>query len=338
MSALETRINAKAPEARVPDVRSRRAVRNRWFAILALVFAVAWPLMAANNFYMTLGTMIVLSMIGTVSLNLIIRTGHVSLAHGAFMGVAAYACVLLQTALHWPFLPALLAGCVASGLLALVLGPIVLRLTGKYFVLVTFLLGEILRLIFVEWEPVTGGSNGIQNIPLGLPFFSSPTAFYYFCLAAALLAIGIAWRLLLSETGRAIDAVREADSIAECSGVPVIRLKVMVFVIACALVGLQGGLQAQLVHAIDPTAFNMDVSLAMVVMNVLGGMYYLVGPLLGTVFMVALPELLRGYVELQQIIFGIILIVVMAVLPGGMIDLAALLRRVLFKSHARSQA
>ncbi|WP_459615650.1 branched-chain amino acid ABC transporter permease [Bordetella sp. 2513F-2] len=313
--------------------------QGRWLAAAALAIAALWPLAAGgNNFYITLGTMIVLAMIGAASLNLIIRTGHVSLAHGAFMGVAAYTCVLLQTRLDWPFLLALVAGCGASGLLALLIGPIILRLTGKYFVLVTFLFGEILRLIFVEWQSVTGGANGIQEIPLGLPFFASPTAFYYFCLAVSVLSIAIVWRILCSETGRAIDAVREADRIAESSGVPVIRLKVTMFVIACTLVGLQGGLQAQLVHAIEPAGFNMEVSLGMVVMNVLGGMYYLAGPLLGTVFMVALPELLRGYVELQQIIFGVILIVVMAALPGGIIGMLALARRLLAGSTQRRPA
>ena len=322
----------------MPTLRKRGPARIGWIATLILAVALLWPLLANNSFYLTLGTMVVLAMIGAASLNLIIRTGHVSLAHGAFMGVAAYTCVLLQIEMRWPFLLAMLAGCAASGFLALLIGPIVLRLTGKYFVLVTFLLGEILRLVFVEWQSVTGGANGIQQIPLGLPWFASPVAFYYFSLFTTVVCVGIVWRILCSEIGRSMDAVREADRIAESSGVPVIRLKVMIFVIACTLVGLQGALSAQLVHAVDPAGFDMNVSLGMVVMNVLGGMYYLLGPLLGTAFMVALPELLRGYVELQQIIFGVILIVVMAVLPGGMIGLLSMGRQVMAAAIRRRQA
>jgi branched-chain amino acid transport system permease protein len=298
-------------------------------AVLLTVMALAWPLVYDNPYLIALGTMVVLSAIGATSLNLIIRTGHISLAHGAFMGVAAYAGVILETRLHWSFPLALAAGCLSSGLLALILGPIVLRLTGKYFVLVTFLLGEIMRMVFTEWQSLTGGANGIQEIPSSLALFDSPTAFYYFALCAAVICVGIVWRILVSDIGRAIDSVREAERVAECSGVPVIRLKVIVFVISCMLVGVQGVLQAHLVRSIDPTAFNMDISLGMVVMNVLGGMYYLAGPLLGTGFMVALPELLRGYVELQHVIFGIVLIVIMAVLPGGIIGLAAGCRSVL---------
>lgn len=278
--------------------------------------------------------MIVLSAIGATSLNLIIRTGHVSLAHAAFMGVAAYTCVLLQMRLDLPFWFAILAGCFASGLLALILGPIVLRLTGKYFVLVTFLVGEIIRMIFVEWQSLTGGSNGIQNIPPGLDIMKTPTGFYYLSLGAAAICVGIAWRILASEIGRAMDSVREAEKLAECSGVPVIKLKITIFVIACTLVGVYGILLTYLLQFIDPSAFNMEASLNLVVMNVLGGMYYLLGPVLGSTFLAALPELLRSYVDLQRVIFGVILIVVMAALPGGIIGLMGALRRLFQKAIA----
>lgn len=298
---------------------------------VAIMVLLIWPLMFDNKFYITIGTMVVLSAIGATSLNLIIRTGHVSLAHAAFMGVAAYTCVLLQTKLGVPFALAMVAGCLASGLLALTLGPIVLRLTGKYFVLVTFLVGEIIRMIFVEWQSLTGGANGIQNIPPGLEVMKTPTGFYYLALAAAVICVGIVWRILSSEIGRAMDSVREAEKLAECSGIPVIKLKITIFVIACTLVGVYGILQTYLLQFIDPSAFNMDASLNLVVMNVLGGMYYLLGPVLGSTFLAALPELLRGYVDLQRVIFGVILIIVMAALPGGIIGLMSALRHLVYK-------
>ena len=318
--------------------RSRQATRltARSAALVALiVLLVVWPLMSSNAFALTVGTLVVLSAIGAASLNLIIRTGHISLAHAGFMGVAAYTCVLAEMRLGWSFPLALAAGCTASALLALLLGPIVLRLTGKYFVLVTFLVGEIIRMIFVEWTSVTGGSNGIQGLPSIHPVFDSPLAFYYLALTASVVCVGITWRILFSEIGRAIDSVREAERVAECSGVPVIRLKILVFVIACALVGVQGALQVHFLKFIDPSSFNIDASLNMVVMNVIGGMYHVVGPLLGTVFMVALPETLRSYVELQRVIFGIILIVVMAALPGGIVGVIAHLRLGLSKLMSR---
>jgi branched-chain amino acid transport system permease protein len=315
--------------------RSGRRIA-RWLAWSALAVALlVWPMFYENRFVLTMATLVALSAIGVTSLNLIIRTGHVSLAHAAFMGVAAYTCVLTQMRLGLSFPVALVLGCFASGLLALILGPIVLRLTGKYFVLVTFLLGEIIRMVFVEWQSMTGGSNGIQGLPSIHKAFDTPIGFYYLALFAAVVCVGIVLRILSSEIGRAIDSMREAERIAECSGVPVIRLKVTVFVIACVLVGVQGALQVHFLKFIDPSAFNMEASLNMVVMNVIGGMYHLAGPLLGTVFMTSLPELLRGYVELQKVIFGIILIVVMAALPTGMVGAIAAVRRVIANIAAR---
>ena len=292
-----------------------------WPAVaVILVGLLGWPLIAPNPFLFTIGTFIALNAIGATSLHLIIRTGHVSLGHAAFAGVGSYCCVLAITRFGVPPGPALAAGVAGAAALALAIGPVVLRLTGKYFVLVTFLLGEVIRMVFVEWVPVTGGSTGISGVPPLHPALAGPMATYYVCLTAAVLCVGLCARILGSEIGRTIDAVREAEPVAECSGVPVLGLKVSIFVIACGLAGLQGGLLALFLRYIDPTSFSVVESLNLVVMNVVGGMYSLAGPLIGTVFIVALPELLRGYVELQRVLFGIALIVVMAALPGGMVE------------------
>lgn len=331
---MSSTILLNVPSPASAQRRSRSAIIALAIVLLALAL---WPLVFESAFTLTATTLVLLSAIGAASLNLVIRTGHISLAHAGFMGVAAYTCVLAEMRLGWSFLPAMLLGCGASALLAAVLGPVVLRLTGKYFVLVTFLLGEIIRLIFVEWTSLTGGSNGIQGLPSIHPLFDSPIGFYYLSLVASVICVGLCWRLLGSEIGRAIDSVREAERVAECSGVPVIRLKIVVFIIACALVGVQGALQAHFLKFIDPSAFNSEASLYMVVMNVIGGMYHVVGPLLGTIFMVALPEALRSYVELQRVIFGVILIIVMAALPGGIVAVAANIRRSL-ANHARKGA
>ncbi|MEO8714159.1 MAG: branched-chain amino acid ABC transporter permease [Acetobacteraceae bacterium] len=296
-------------------------------AACVVVLAVAWPLLTTNRYLVTVATLIALNAIGASSLHLIIRTGLVSLAHAAFMGIGAYTAVLTLMRLGWPFPLNLLAGIAAPALVALIIGPILLRLSGKYFVLVTFLFGEIVRLTLTDWQSLTGGANGIFSIPPPMAALADPLPFYYFVLAVALLCVGLVARLLVCEFGRAIDAMREAEHLAECSGIPVTRFKVIAFVIGCALVGVQGGLQAYLLRYIDPTAFTFVQSLNLVVMNVVGGMEHLGGALIGTVLMVALPELLSGYVELQQILFGIILLAVMAAMPGGIVELYGRLRR-----------
>jgi branched-chain amino acid transport system permease protein len=294
-----------------------------WFgaALIAAVLSAVWPLLRPGEFLLSVGTLIALNIIGALSLHLVIRSGLISLGHAAFMGVGSYSCVVAVTMFGLPVWVSILIGMLAPAALAAIIGPIVLRLTGKYFVLVTFLLGEVIRLIFVQWISVTGGANGLSNIPPLAESLSSSTAVYYVCLVAAMLVICLCFRILRSETGRVIDSIRESPRVAEACGVPVLQFKVGVFVLASGLVGLQGSLLAFFLHYIDPNTFGMSASLSFVVMNVLGGMYNMLGPLLGVVFMVALPELLRGYVEWQQIIYGLVLITVMAVFSGGIVGI-----------------
>lgn len=306
---------------------AQHAARRWLIGAFVAAMLVIWPIIVPDKFLLTMATLIAFYSIGATSLHLIIRTGHVSFGHAAFISIGGYTCVLSVVRLGLPFPAGLALGCLASAVLALAIGPLILRVTGKYFVLVTFLFGEIVRLLSVEWMSLTGGSNGIFDVPPPAPIFRSPLAFYYLALGAAAMCVGIVARLLSSEIGRAIDALREAERVAESSGVPVIRTKVTAFVIACALAGVQGALQAHYLHYIDPTMFGTAESLNLVVMNVIGGMQSITGALVGAVFLTALPELLRGYVDLQRVIFGTILIVVMAFLPSGIIGLGARLRQ-----------
>ena len=297
-------------------------------ALIAVVCAAAllgWPWLSEDKFLHHVGVLICITAIAAASLHLIIRTGHVSLGHAAFMALGAYGSVLVMTRLGLPWPAGLAAGIAAAAALAAAVGPIVLRLAGKYFVLVTFLFGEVVRMAIVENAWLTGGSNGIFDVPPPYPALLSNRAYYYLALGFAVLGVGLCARLLACEYGRAIDSIREGERLAECSGVPVNRVKVTVFIIACALAGLAGALQAHFIRYVGPESYSVVQSLNLVVMNVIGGMTSLPGALLGTVFMVTLPELLRGYVNVQQILFGAILFATMAFIPGGLIEV---LRRV----------
>jgi len=309
--------------------------RNRTFAILAAIVLLGWPWLTDDKFLHHVGVLICITSIAACSLHLIIRTGHVSLCHTAFMGFGAYgsAITVMRLGLPWP--AGLLVGTALAAAVAAVIGPIVLRLTGKYFVLITFLMGEVVRMAIVENASLTGGSNGIFDVPPPYPFLLSNRAYYYFALAFAVLGVGFCARLLTSEFGRAMNAIREGERLAECSGVPVIRFKVTVFVIACALAGMAGSLQAHYIRFVGPDAYSGFQSLNLVIMNVIGGMTSLAGALIGTVFMVTLPELLRGYVNIQQILFGAILFATMAFLPGGIIEAVRRVRGLFMPSKPR---
>jgi branched-chain amino acid transport system permease protein len=216
-----------------------------------------------------------------------------------------------------------------------VFGPILLRLKGVYFVLMTFTFGEVVRLIFVEWQGLTGGSDGIYRIPPPHPALLSRFAFYYFALGMAVVCVGAVASMLMSPIGRTIDSIRESDQLAQSSGVPVLRFKVMIFAIACGVVGLQGSLLAHYIRYISPSAYTFNESLMFIIMNVIGGMNHLVGALVGAVFMTALPELLRGWVEYQRILYGITLVLIMIYIPGGLIEIV---RRLLPRLRGRRES
>jgi branched-chain amino acid transport system permease protein len=308
------------------------APTRRWpiAALLAIALALAWPLIVGPTFLLYIGTLVAMYSIGAMSLHLVFRTGQVSLGHAAFMGIGGYGSVLLTAQLGLPWPLAFLAGSVIAGLAGLAVGPIVLRLRGVYFSLFTFTFGEFVRLVFVEWTSLTGGSEGIAAIPSPAPF-TTPTGFYYLALGLALACFLFCHRLLSSSLGEAVDAVRESESLAQSNGIPVLRTRLLVFAIACAMVGLQGALEATFVHYVSPLSYAFAGSLRFLVINIIGGLTSLWGPVLGSVFIVALPELLRSWVDYQWVFYGITLIVVMRYLPGGLFELgqrgATLLRR-----------
>ena len=296
--------------------------RRRWLWLGALgVLLVAWPIFVHEVFFAYIGTLMLLYTIGAASLHLVLRTGHLSLGHAAFMGLGGYTSALLTTSLGWPFALAFLASGLVPAVAALVVGPIVLRLRGVYFVLITFTLGEVVRLVLNEWQSLTGGADGIFRIPPPSPLLVDKRAYYYFALAMATACVGVIARILSSQTGRYIDAIRESERLAQSSGVPILRFKVMIFAIACGLVGLQGSLLAHFITFVAPGSYTFNESLNLLVMNVIGGMGGLAGPLIGAAFLTALPEFLRGWVELQRLLYGVVLVLVMLFVPGGLIEI-----------------
>ena len=306
--------------------------------LAGVLFLVLWPLAWRSDFILYIATLVLQFSIGACSLQLIIRTGHISLSHAAFAGIGGYASVLLVKSAGWPWHFALIGAILAPAAFAALIGPVLLRLSGKYFVLVTFLFGELMRFVATDWQGLTGGSNGIFEIPKPYPGMRDPLNYYWLSLGFSLVCVGLCVRIMRSEIGRAMDAMRESEKLTECAGVPAFRIKVLIFVIACGLAGVQGSLNAHMNNVITPGNFGPLESLNLVVMNVIGGMTNMGGALLGTVFLVALPELLRGYVEWQRVIYGVILIVVMAFLPGGLVELWGRLRGLVTGEAVRGTA
>jgi branched-chain amino acid transport system permease protein len=290
-------------------------------AVLALVVAAPW---FAGSFVQHLAILSCLNVIAVAGLALISRSGQLSFGHAAFLAIGAYVSVLSGQRLGFgPWLSGLL-GMAAAGLIAALLGAVILRLRGVYFVLVTFAFGELARLALLDWPDITGGANGITNIP-PIAFFGSPLdtrpKFYAMAAAIALLSILALRAVFRKPLGHAIDSVAQNPALAESTGLSVFRIQLLVFVAGCALAALSGFLQARYIGYISPESFNTSVSTGLIIMLVIGGRDSVWGPFIGAIVLTPLPEFFRGAVQTQYVLYGAALILIMRFLPGGLASL-----------------
>jgi len=305
--------------------------------LVVLVAAIAVAPWLGSAFTLHLAVLTCLNILIVNGLALISRCGQLSLGHAAFVAVGAYASVLLTTQASLGFVPALLLGALAAALVALLLGWVILRLKGVYFVLVTFAFGELVRLALLDWPGITGGANGIASIPpaelLGF-VFDTRSRFYALALALALLSIALLHALFKRPLGHAVDAVADNPALAESTGISVHHIQVFCFVCGCALAGVGGGLMARYIGFVSPESFNTSISIGFIIMLVIGGRRSLWGPAIGAIVLTPLPELFRGAVQTQHIFYGAALILMLRFLPGGLASAAqryAVWRR---KEHA----
>jgi branched-chain amino acid transport system permease protein len=315
------------PHAPDPGTGHPQAHWRRWLPGLLVLFAL--PLFTSSPFYMHLAVLVCLNIIFVNGLSLLSRTGQLSFCHAAFMGMGAYASVMATTQWHAPFLLSVALGVAVAAAVAYLLGSVILRLQGVYFVLVTFCFGELFRLILLEGGSHTGGANGIANIPpasmLGFAF-DTKTSFYVLAAVCAFASIVLLIALFRTPQGTALDSVGDNQELAEASGISIQRTQMFAFVLGSAMAGFAGALLAHYLGFVSPESFNQHISVAAIVMLVIGGRASVLGPILGALIMTPLPELFRSAIETQNILYGITLILVLKFLPGGLVGIATKLR------------
>ena len=305
-----------------------RPMAMLWTVALMLVAMVPW--ITGSTFHFHIAIMVCISAMATGGLAVTAWVGQLSLAHAAFAGLGAYTSVLLVTRLDLPVLLGLPAGALVAGAVAFVIGAPLLRLRGVYFVLITFALNELFRLIMLDVPELSGGSSGIASIPKLSVFgitLSNYEDVYPFALLCLALVMGLLALVRRGQLGRRFGAVEENLALAEASGIPTARTQNLAFTIGSAIAGFSGAFLAHYVGFISPETFGFQLSVSYVIMLVTGGRLALWGPLIGALFLTPLPEFLRGAVEYQHIIYGIILIAVLRFLPQGLAGLPAQLSR-----------
>ena len=290
--------------------------------IVAGLIAAPFGLKPYGVYILTLWAVTTISAIG---LNLTLGyAGQVSLAQGAFVGIGAYVAALLTTN-GWPLGAAYLIAGVSCFGIGWLLGYPALRVQHHYLAFVTLAFATLAYLVMRNEEWITGGIYGINNIPRPSLFgyaLRAPRDFYYFCLAnLALVSLG-AWWLIRSPWGRAFVALRENPVRALSLGVDTRRYTLMAFALGAGLGGISGVLYAPLVQYIDPTPFSLLLSLNLLLMVVVGGSGYFFGPFLGAVIAVLLPEWVRFAEGYYLLGYALLVMVLLAFSPTGLIGLA----------------
>lgn len=274
--------------------------------------------------------MVLINAIFAMSLGLIMSVGQISLGHAAFVAAGGYISALAALNFKIPPIFGIVLAGLATGLAAALLGKIILRLRGVYFVLVTFLAGQVFTLIALNWQSVTNGANGLVGIPAISLFgfaISTRLRFYYFALTAFVIVFAFIWALMRSQYGRAFRSIAENLRLAESSGIDVSRYQVIAFSLGSGIAGAAGAVMVHYIRFLSPDSFTFTDSIAYITMLIVGGRHALVGGVLGSLFLTPLPETLRGLVGAQHILYGVILLAVLLFLPEGLISLGRLVFR-----------
>jgi branched-chain amino acid transport system permease protein len=298
--------------------------RARWGGLAALLIVlIAMPPYLGSYYHFLFGLALVNVMVA-VGLNLLTgNAGQISLCHSSFMAIGAYATTYLYGKLGLTFWLALPLGGAIAALFGLALGFPALRLRGFYLAVVTLGFLEVTQTAIEQLPSITGGVRGMSAArPFIFGFkLSTDLSFYYALLVVALIGIWCARSLLASPTGRAFNAIRNSEAAAQAMAIPLARTKLVAFVTAAFYAGIGGGLFASLVGFIDPLEFGVWTSIRHVVFIVVGGLGSIAGSVVGAVVLTLLPELLRGFKEYNEFVFGGLLLLVLIVLPKGLVGL-----------------
>lgn len=289
--------------------------------LLVLIAVVPW--VVGGGYVFHIATMIVLTIPLALSINLTLKLDQLSLAQPAFMGIGAYTAALLTMRLGISPSLAVLAGGLLAVIIAIVFGPIFLRIKGVYFVLLTYAFGQIVNLVFQEWTSLFGGNNGLYGIPRFSLFSHSfgETEYYILGLAVAVLFFFAMYAIERSDVGAIFQALNEDEMFCRSIGSNAHSWRVAAFVMSAFMAGIAGALYAFYIGFISPDSFGFEATIDLIVINVIGGPGSVFGPIIGTIVVVPLLELLREMRQYQFLVYGFCLVFFIMFFRQGLVSI-----------------
>ena len=299
-------------------------------AVVGVVVALALLPQVAGPFWMGLATQMIVFGLLALSVDLLLgQAALFSICHGSFFAVAAYTTAILQVRYAVPTALAAPAGLLAGTLLGLLFG-LAVRTRGVYFILITIAFGYVVWGMAHRWSSFTGGDNGVTNVPFpavgGLRVESHTDYYYLVLLVVALCALG--YRVLVhSPFGLTLRGIKGSESRMRSLGYDSNRHLYAAFVLSAALASLAGVLYVYYNRFVNPVAASFPVSVEAALMAILGGTGTIAGPFIGSAIVLGLRNWVSSFFELYATVMGLVFIVTVLWAPGGLVGLAARLRR-----------
>jgi branched-chain amino acid transport system permease protein len=318
---------------------------------MLIVFLAALSIPWLGSRYETfLATQIAIYALFAVSLNLLLgTTGLVSFGHVAYFGIGAYVCGILMKTYAMPFLLALSAAAFGAAGFALVFGYFCVRLTRIYFAMLTLAFSQIVWAICFKWNDVTGGDQGLPDVPYpdlhwmsaipGLVDLRIADRFYVLTLVVVILSLAAMQRIIGSPFGRILTMIRENPERAAFVGVDVRSYQLAAFVVAGGFGGIAGALFGIFNRGVFADYMYWPKSAEVMIMTILGGIQYFWGPVVGAAALVLLNQEITSYTEYWPLVLGVILLILLFAFPGGIVGgiatgLARLDRRIWGRADA----
>lgn len=324
-NTLQTRTLQARPSNRLP------------YAIAIAIFLLL-PWLPVNGFYIFLAQTFFYTAIAVTGLNLLLGlSGQMSIGQAGFYALGAYGSALTSLKLGWPVPLSITFGVLIAAIGGGLVGVFALRTRGLYLAMTTLAVGYILDIVGQRWISLTGGAMGLSGVPsldLGFPRMSA-TVFFYVSGASLIIVQLLADFINQSRLGRNLRAIRESEVFAASVGVDVSFWKAAIFAFAAALAGLGGAFFAHQSGYVGSDAFSVRLSIALLIATVVGGLGTKTGPLLGTLILMAIVEVIADIHKYGLLIYGSILLIVLLAFPKGAAGLISSLA-LRFKGNASS--
>ncbi|XKF15288.1 branched-chain amino acid ABC transporter permease [Halomonas sp. BLK-85] len=294
--------------------------------VIAGLVAVPW---IASFFYVFIFTEILILGLFAVSFNLIFGyTGMLSFGHAAFFGIGTYATALILIHLQWPFLACLLVSMGVAGMLALVIGYLSVRLNEVYFAMLTLAFGMMVFAAAYQWRSLTNGSDGLAGFTLGSfglgidLMLVDPAVYYQVVLVLVAMASVVLFMISRSSFGMILKAIRQNPERVAFAGLNVRTYRLAAFVIAGTFAGLAGGLMAPFLRVASPELMHWSMSAEPILMAILGGTGYFLGPFIGSAVFVLLETWITSVTQSWMLVLGIILALMVIFFRKGLLGTA----------------